>query len=192
MITTANSSARGRSGLRGFLIATALLVLTGCGVAAPTHNAGYADVKVPRQAGMERDTTLSLGPRVMQFAARHVRDEPETAALIGAVDGVQIKVYRLTERVDHQALTGSINRAARTLKQDNWQPIVRVQEDNETAYVLLKQRDDTIVGIAVFKADREEFVFVNVMGALTPELIARVGRGIDDGNVLAFAADAVN
>ena len=58
--------------------------------------------------------------------------------------------------------------------------------------MLLKQHDDTIVGIAVFKADREEFVFVNVMGALTPELIARVGHGIEDSNVLAFAADALN
>jgi hypothetical protein len=154
-----------------------LVCATGCGVTAPTHGAGYADFSAAQYEGMRRESSISLGPRVLRFAARYSDDDPETRAILRAIDGVRVKVYQLNDRADSSALASKLSAVASNLAEDDWQPIVRVMEEGKLVFVLLKESEDAIVGVAMLKADEKELLFVNVMGNLSRELLAQVSGG---------------
>ena len=175
----------------GAIAAVALLIIgafTGCGITAPSYNSGYADVQPLRHEGMTRDTRLSLGPMVMRFAANHVDDEPATKALLESIDGVRVSVYELKDNIDREALIADMEVAAEGLVDDDWQTIVQVREADETVHILLKERHSTIVGVAILTADEEEFVFVNVMGEISPQVLMDMSEDMPGGNSLALAA----
>lgn len=178
--------------IRNWLLVFAALVtlgaFTGCGVTASSFNSGYADIDTPRHRGMTRDTSLSLGPMVMRFASNHVDDDPATKALLESIDGVRVSVYELQENIDRPALVADMERAACDLANDDWQAIVQVREDDENVHILLKESDSTIVGVAIMVADEEEFVFVNVMGEISPEVLLEMSEEMPGGESLALAA----
>ena len=61
--------------------------LTACGFTAPSHNPGFVSFDGPGHRGLKHDTTVSLGPRVLRFAANHTDEDPETQALLRSIDG---------------------------------------------------------------------------------------------------------
>ena len=184
-----------KSPLRFLALVVALATVaatSGCGITAPTRNEGYADFDASRYRGLRRDASISLGPRVINFAARHTQDDPEARAILRAVDGVRVKVYQLGDRTDSRELAETLSATASELAADQWQAVARVNEDDETVLVLVKEKGESLVGVCVLAADEQELVFVNVMGRLTPELLARVSPELPAGNLLSRASDHVD
>lgn len=170
------------------LLAVLLLTVTllGCGVTAPSSGPGYVQFNAPTGAGLERDTHISLGPRVLRFAARHVDDDPSTKALLKSLDGVRVNVSRLGPGADYLALRDELTLTADASFGAQWNPVVRVAEDDSSVHIFISEEAGIIRGLAVLALDHEELVFVNIMGEISPEQIARLSSVVPHGEALAF------
>lgn len=166
------------------LVAT---VLAGCGVTAPSRNPGYVQFDAPKQSGLKTDTAISLGPRLLKFAARHVDDDPQTKALLQSLEGVRVSVYRVSESVDHDTLRDEVGIATAKAFDERWSPIVRVVEDDSRVHVFVKEQDGVLLGIAVVAVDHEELVFVNVMGEIAAENLSALSSVLPGTDTLALS-----
>ena len=68
------------------------LALAGCGLTAPRGSDGFADLDSLGISDTDRVLSISVGPALLRFAARHVEDEPETQALLRSLDGARIRI----------------------------------------------------------------------------------------------------
>ncbi|MEM1186902.1 MAG: DUF4252 domain-containing protein [Pseudomonadota bacterium] len=154
--------------------------LGACGVTASSTNPGFADISVPRNAGLKRDTSISIGPALLGFAARHADEDPETMALLNALDGVRVRVYAVGEESDPTRLSSSLETSAKSLRDDDWRVVVRVADEDSRVHVLVREGGGQLLGLALMSLDREELVLVNVMGRLAPEMLDTLTRTIDE------------
>jgi len=137
-----------------------------------------------------RDTnrviSLSIGPTLLHFAARHLDDEPELRDLLRSLDGVRIRIYEIdgdAGRVARRIFTMSEH-----LQNDGWMPVMLIREQDEEVHMLVRMVDDHISGMTVLVSDGEsEAVVVNLMGEIRPEQFGDVmvalevdAPGVDD------------
>jgi len=171
--------------LRRFSLALACgLSLAACGITAPTRGPGYAELDLPR-AGLRRDTSISIGPRVLGFAARHANEGPETRAMLEAIEGIRIRVYRVEKDARLSWLTEQVSRGAARLQAGAWEPVMRAVDEESVVHMLIRRNaQDDLLGLALVSVDPEELVFINVMGNLNPDVL----RAISDNSRLADSA----
>ena len=156
------------------------LTLAGCGITAPRSSDGYADLDSLGMFDVDNKITLSIGPTLLRFAARH-EDDPETKALLRGLDGVRIRIYEIDG--DAERVVGRVDAMGDKLAEQGWAPVAVIQEEGETVRVLMKpisdKDGDRIAGLTVLVADRHEAVVVNVMGDLQPELFTDTMVALD-------------
>ncbi|EED30420.1 conserved hypothetical protein [gamma proteobacterium NOR5-3] len=167
------------------LIAT---FLTGCGVTASSRNPGYVQFDTPKQTGLTADTSISLGPRLLRFAAQHVDDDPQTKALLQSLEGVRVSVYQVSATVDHIALRDEVGVATAKAFDEHWSPIVRVVEDDSRVHIFVKEQDGLLLGVAIVAVDQEELVFVNIMGEMAAENLAALSSVVPGTDSLALSS----
>lgn len=175
--------------LAAMLIAAAL---SGCGLTASSLNPGYAVFDSPQEAGLERETSLSLGPALLRMAAGFVDDDPETRELLRALDGVQVAVYRVGPEANPAAIAARLARDAAALRGRDWQAVVRIQEPGSRVHVLARTREQRLLGLAVMAVDDEELVYLNVMGDVTPAQLTGIAAALPragNGPLAALSGD---
>ena len=172
-----------------FTSALLALMVSACGLTAPRSNEGYADLDSLGMLDVDNTMTLSIGPSLLRFAARHVEDDPETQALLRGLDGVRIRIYEIDRNPDKVA--ERIEHMSAKLRGQDWQPVALVQEEGEQAHLLMKGSGDRIYGLTVITSDGEEAVIVNVMGDLKPEYFtdAMVALDVDTPEIQVAAAN---
>lgn len=167
-----------------FCTAAAVALLLGaCGIMAPHGNAGYADLDSPGFLDTDRVISLSLGPTVLHFAARHVEDDPETQALLRSLDGVRVRVYEIDG--DAVRVGERLARMSRELLDDGWENVMAARQEGEQVHMLVRVVEGQIRGVTVLVSDDSEAVIVNLMGEIRPELFgeAMTALDIDAGGV---------
>lgn len=157
------------------------LALAGCGITAPRSNDGYADLDSLGMFDVDNTMTLSIGPTLLRFAARHTEDDPETQALLRGLDGVRVRTYEIDGDADRVA--GRVNAMGEKLMDQGWAPVAVVREEGETVHMLIKPitdaKGDRIAGLTVLVAERDEAVVVNIMGNLKPEMFSDTMIALD-------------
>jgi hypothetical protein len=157
-----------RSGqiLAGLILAS-LLFLGGCGIMAPKSNEGYADLDSFGVFDTDRTMALSIGPTLIRVAIWALdEDEPETVAMLKGIDGVRIRIYEIDG--DASRVAERAQRMSGKLREDNWQPVMLVQDEGEQTHMLMRSHGDEIQGLTLITADDEEAVVINIMGNLDP------------------------
>lgn len=149
------------------LLGCALGMLAGCGLTAPHSNEGFADLDSLGIADVDNVMTISIGPTLLRFAARHIDDDPETVAMLRGLDGVRVRIYEIDG--DAARVASRAEGMQRRLRTKDWEPVLLVQEEGERTYMLLKSSRGRIHGLTVITADHNEAVIVNIMGDLRPE-----------------------
>ncbi len=160
--------------------------LGACGMTVSSHNPGFADISVPRDAGLKRDTNISIGPALLGFVARHADEDPQTMALLEALEGVRVRVYSVGEKSDPARLRSSLEKSARSLREEDWRAVIRVMEDDSSVHVLVREDAGKLLGFTLMSVDEDELVLVNIMGRIAPEMIDELTRTIDE-DVLALS-----
>lgn len=155
----------------------ALLALAGCGLTAPHENPGFADLDSLGIFDVDNTITLSIGPALLHFAARHMDDDPETQALLRGLDGVRVRIYEIDG--DALAVAARMDRMSLRLRRQDWQPVALVQEHGAHTWMLVKASGERIAGLTVISSDGHEAVIVNVMGDLRPELFGGAMAALD-------------
>lgn len=170
-----NSKARrdhARTGFwTGWILPVLMATLVGatlisCGITAPRGDAGYANLDSPGMFDTDRTTSLSIGPTLLRFAAMHLDDEPETKALLKSLDGVRIRVYEVNG--DSDRISRNLQHMGLKLQQDDWDPVMLVNENGELTQMFAKTTARGIQGLTIVSADESEVVVINVMGDIDP------------------------
>ena len=168
-----------RTGLRkaGLILAGAL-VMASCGITAPRSSEGYANLDSLGVFDTDRTMAISIGPTVLRIAIWALDDdEPETAALLRDLDGVRIRIYEIDG--DAERVAGRVQKMSLKLREDNWQPVILIQEDGEQTHMLMRSDGDRIQGLTLITSDDEEAVVINLMGHLNPENWTEVMEALD-------------
>jgi len=162
----------------GFLSSVAVLMVA-CGITAPRSNEGYADLDSLGVFDTDRTMALSIGPTLIRIAAWAVDDdEPEIAAMLRDLDGVRIRIYEIDG--NPQRVADRIMNMSKHLREDGWQSVVLVQEENEQTHMLIRARGDRISGLTLISSDgEEEAVIINLMGHLDPHNFSEVMDALD-------------
>jgi hypothetical protein len=163
--------------LRIVTLAFVVVALTGCGLTAPHDSDGYADLESLDLNEVDITMMFSLGPSLLRLAALAVDDQPELQALLREVEGVRVRIYEING--DALAVAEEMDQMSLKLRDQNWEPVVRVVEEGSRTHVLMKGTADRISGLTVLTSDGLEAVVVNVIGDLEPEFFAQTLAALD-------------
>ena len=160
------------------LILLAALMLGGCGLTAPRGSEGFADLDSLGISDTDRVLTLSIGPALLRFAARHVDDDPGTRELLRSLDGVRIRIYEIDG--DAARVATRMDDMSRKLADSGWERVLLVTQEQEQAHMLVKLEGDRIRGMTVLVSDGEaEAVVINLMGDIHPQQFGGVMAALD-------------
>lgn len=163
------------------LLASALIALAPA-LATRAESPGLVDFgKFTAPGNGSELVEVQVRSNLLNFAATLVeKDEPDAARLLRSVQLVRVHVIGLTDanRGDMQKRVKDIRA---TLEGRGWERNVNVQgKDGEDVGVYLQlQNGTTLAGVAVTVIDRQNAVFVNVVGDIRPEQISALGEKLN-------------
>jgi hypothetical protein len=164
--------------LRAVLISGSILLLAACGITAPRSNDGYADLDSLGVFDTDRTIALSIGPTLLNIAAFAIGDEePETAALLRDLEGVRVRIYEIDG--DAERVAGRVRDMSVHLREDNWQPVLLIQDEQDQTHMLMRSDGNRIEGLTLIASDNEEAVVINLMGHLDPQNFSSVMNVLD-------------
>jgi len=108
---------------------------------------------------LEREAGVSVG-RMGVMLVRWFTSEEEIP--LKGVRKVQVGVYEVTDFGDGRYGRGTVD----PLELPGWEPVVRVHEDDEDVFVMLRQEEDDIHGMLVVVMEQDEWVLVRIKGKL--------------------------
>ena len=156
---------------------------------------GYAKLSLPNWRSTNTIVVLNLGPKGLkpaQWMVRQVingadeeldRSEQIILSVLQDIQGVQLRVYEVDK--NRRVFDQSIDKSIASLKQDNWQTLISVREDDNRIVVMQAGDAELISGLSILASTPENAVFLNLVGHLTPRSIALIAEEIDSGNLLA-------
>lgn len=160
-----------------WLVLSLALVLCGCGITAPRHSPGYADLDGLSWRDVDATMSLSFGPSVLRFASAMIDDDPMARELLRNLDGIRIRVYEVDG--DPLDIAEDLDRMSQQLRDQGWEAVILIRDQVETTHVLLKVEQQRVAGLTVLTSDSLEVVLVNVMGELRPDLFEDAMVAID-------------
>ena len=177
--------------MRTLVLVALAVMLAGCGITASSNNPGYVHFETPEHTGLKSGTSISLGPSVLRFAAKHTDNDTQARALMESLDGIQISVHEMSEKADYEALDMDIGLATANAFDEDWTPIVRVVEDGSRVHVFVKEHEGILQGLAIVAADQEELVFINMMGEIAPDNLRSWSRVVPHSESMALITDSI-
>ncbi len=166
---------------RVWVILSCALSLVGCGITASHSNEGFAELDSPGIFDTDNSVSLSIGPTLLHFAAAHIDDDPETQALLRNLDGVRIRVYEIEHNPEQVA--ARLSRMQYNLQQSGWEPVMLVRDEGQETHLLVKIRDERILGLTLLTMDEDsEVVVINLMGEIRPQSFSNVMVALDVEN----------
>lgn len=141
--------------------------------------------------GAEPKVNLLLEEALLKVMVGAVKeDQPELADLLQDINLIQVQVFKGRSEQEKKYFD-KVSELIKGLKETRgWNTVISVNENGKTVDVLIKtgvivQTDaktlqpgekfhktkEAIVGLALFVAERSEFVFINIAGEFDPELL---------------------
>ena len=167
------------------LIGVASYVLATTGIKSKP---GYANWVLPSWSLSDTRIAIKVGPVGVKSVRwiveqivldSHADVDVSQRALLGVlkdVDGLQLRIYQVTgnrQKFD-QALQASVT----ALKQEAWETIVSVREDNEHVVVMQSQAAGIISGVTVMVNTPDESIFINLVGQFDPQEIVAYAESL--------------
>jgi hypothetical protein len=122
---------------------------------------------------------VTLDGGMLQLAGRFLSekktDEAEAKRLIAGLESVFVRSYQFDKPGQYSPADVEALRAQLTAPV--WSRIVgvRSRREGENAEVFLKTENKRITGLAVIAADPKSLTIVNIVGAINPEDLSRLG-----------------
>ncbi len=163
------------------MVCALLVSLNACGITAPKSSQGFAELDSPGIFDTDNSVSLSIGPTLLRFAAAHIDDDPEIRDLLRELDGVRIRVYEIERNPDKVAKRVAGMQAK--LQQAGWEPVMLVRDAGEETHLLVKMRNERILGLTLLAMEEDsEVVVINLMGEIRPQSFSNVMVALDVDN----------
>ena len=148
----------------------------------PRKHPGYVDFNVLGIQGVLGDVEavveVSVPPPLLKMLAAAVEaEDPQLAGLLSNLELVRVQVFEQIGYDQAKKLQRTTAAASRNLLEHGWMNVVRVREGEDRVDILLKLKEESIVGLVVFVVSpKGEVVLVNIVGELDPALLGRLAR----------------
>jgi hypothetical protein len=150
--------------------------------AAIRSQPGYVDFSMLDKLGQEPKVEVNLRDPMLGLVGKFIgEDDPELKRLISSLKLVRVRVYTVTPDTKERLLAAGSETSQR-LDRDGWERIVRVRDEGEHVDVYFKPSSNTewIEGVLVIAVgEDDEAAFVNIVGTIRPEDVARIGDHLD-------------
>ena len=125
---------------------------------------------------IEAKVEVNLTAKLINLASKSVSNTAGVSGLLQMLDGIYVRTYD-RRTVDNQELIGYFQQK---LKEDKWEVLFKIKEDNETVEINLLFGEDKVYGIFVIVIPEmpEEVTFVNIVGKIPPERIEELLRNL--------------
>ncbi len=148
---------------------------------SPASVAGQIDFGPISAPAEGQFVEVNIRSNLISMAARLTeKSEPEVAKLLRGLQAIRVNVVALNDE-NREELKERITALRTKLTEQGWERIVAVKERKDDVGVFIKLRgEDAIEGVVVtvIHGDKE-VVFVNVVGDIRPEQIAKVGESLN-------------
>ena len=130
---------------------------------------------------IEAKVEVNLTPKLINLAAKSIGNVVEIPELIQMLEGIYMRTYD-TEVIDERELVSYFRWK---LKEDTWETLVKITEDNETFEINLLFDEDTVYGIFVIVISEmsQEVTFINIVGKIAPERVEDLLLNLGDFGV---------
>ena len=134
---------------------------------------GYVDFGQLSDIFGEPNVEIAIGKGLLSFVGIFTQSEdPEVADMFSRLDGVRVQVYETEYLAD--GAVDLIKGVSSNLSSSGWAPVVSVNSADEQVRIFMKLNGDTIEGITVMAVEPHEAAFINVIGMLDPNELARL------------------
>lgn len=123
---------------------------------------------------------ISVKGALLQMVARSAKDDPELSGALSGLRGIDVRVYDVAEE-RRDEVSEILDRTARALGKDGWQPAITVKVKREQGYAFLHYAGKGELTLpeglaALYLTDDNQVVFVNIVGELDTATISRLAR----------------
>lgn len=139
---------------------------------------GYVDFGQLGSIFGEPTVEIAVGKSLLGLVSAFTASEdPEIANLFSRLDGVRVRVFE-TEQLAEGALD-FVKDVSAELSGAGWESVVTVNSADEQVRIFMKMNKDVVEGITVMAVEPHEAAFINVIGLLDPEELAKVMEHFD-------------
>jgi len=142
---------------------------------------GYVDLSgVDSWFDAEAATEVDIrGPLVDLVAEAAKSSDPAFAGIMGNVTAIQVRGYPLpADRTSN--VRARTEQLASSLEESGWTRVIFVREQDEEVSIYLREADGRVAGLTLLSTKPgDKSVFVNIVGSLSPDQIAALGRGLN-------------
>ena len=134
---------------------------------------GYVDFGELTQVFGDPAVQISVGESLLGLVSSlSASEDPEAAELFKRLNGVRVNVFETENMADGAIdLVKDVSSKLSTL---GWEPVVKVNSQEEQVRIFMMIRDGKVQGITVMAVEENEAVFVNVIGNINPEELGKV------------------
>ncbi len=147
---------------------------------------GYVDLRT-FEAWFDASPTLEVsikGPLLRLVAEASRYEDPDLAEMLAGLRAIQVRGFPL-RRSEFDDVARRASEMADRLEAEGWDTVIRVRKDDEQVDMHVKVHDGEIAGMVVMvvQPGYDETVFLNIVGAIDPEQIGRLGRKFNIGRL---------
>ena len=153
-----------------------ILMFTASAQASTNGQIDFADLSAfYGEPKVEINLSASLMNMIGSFAKS---EDPEVAEILSNLEFIKVRVYNLNGKAEKASST--IDRVSKKLRAEKWETLVTVNnnEDNQKVRIFSKTTNNIIDGIVVMVVSPEkeggEAVFINIVGEIDPNKIAKI------------------
>ena len=164
-----------------FLIALIMALAAPVMAARASDKPGYVDldfIEIPEDADTIQDIDLGA---VLKDVAREAKenDDLAIAELLAMVHHLRMRSFSVESDSENDARQ-YVKKVAATLKDDDWDTLMRFKDGDESTTISTKYHNDNMVGlmVVVFSPD-DEAMFINVVGDLDLGKLMRLATDLD-------------
>ena len=133
---------------------------------------GYVAFESLDEVYGEPKVRVNVGGFLLSLMSKAAKNDPEAAAVLEGLEGVRINVYSTGGEV--APAINQLQNAKNMLSNQNWEPIIQVNEDRQNVQVFIKANGEGVQGLTVMAVDADDAVFVNILGSIDPENLGAI------------------
>ena len=133
---------------------------------------GYVAFESLDEVYGEPKVRVNVGGFLLSLMSKAAKNDPEAAAVLEGLEGVRINVYSTGGEVAPSI--DQLQNAKNMLSNQNWEPIIQVNEDRQNVQVFIKANGEGVQGLTVMAVDADDAVFVNILGSIDPENLGAI------------------
>ena len=133
---------------------------------------GYVAFESLDEVYGEPKVRVNVGGFLLSLMSKAAKNDPEAAAVLEGLEGVRINVYSTGGEV--LPAIDQLQNAKNMLSNQNWEPIIQVNEDRQNVQVFIKADGEGVQGLTVMAVDADDAVFVNILGSIDPENLGAI------------------